>query len=64
MIKKYFLDQLDKSTAWIGFIGLIFLLIGWATGLFFLFIALIMLPEAHFSEKFKAWTKAIREFFK
>lgn len=62
--KKYLLDQLDKTTAWIGLIGLILLFVGWGSALFFLFVALIFLPETHFSEKFKQWTNLVKNFDK
>lgn len=59
-MREFFIKQLDKTTAWIGLIGLFFLLIGWSSGLFFLFIALILLPETSFSEKFRNWTGKIK----
>lgn len=59
-IKNYLLRQADKMTAWIGFIGICLQLLGLQSVMFFLFIALITLPETQFSDVFKAWTKKIR----
>ncbi|MEI7578596.1 MAG: hypothetical protein WCJ58_00995 [bacterium] len=60
-IIKFLIKQLDKTTALIGLIGLFFQLINWHSGLFFLFVALLFLPEASFSEKFKLWTDKIKK---
>ena len=57
----YLLNQADKLTAWIGIIGLVLLFLGLNSLLFALFIALIILPEAHFSDAFKGWTKKLRD---
>lgn len=63
-IKKYLLSQADKLTAWIGFIGLALLFVNWTSALFILFVALVVLPEAKFSDTFKEWTKKIKEIDK
>jgi hypothetical protein len=59
--KDYLLGQADKMTAWIGFIGLALFFTGFHSLLFFLFIGLIVLPEAQFSSVFKGWTKELRD---
>lgn len=59
-ITNYLLGQADKMTAWIGFIGLILLFSHFTSALLLLFIALIVLPEAQFSDLFKEWTKSLR----
>lgn len=61
-ITKYLLKQMDKTTAWIGLIGLCLLFLGLSSFLLILFIALIVLPEGQISNVFKGWTKEIREF--
>lgn len=59
-VKNYLLEQADKLTAWIGFVGMILLFLNLHSFLFLLFIALIALPEAHFSSVFKNWTSQLR----
>ncbi len=61
---NYCIAQLDKMTAWIGLIGIICLMLGMHTALAIIFVLLIVLPEAEFSELFKRWTKGIREIEK
>lgn len=56
-----FMGRADEMTTWVGAIGLFLQFIGWQSGLFFLFVALLVLPDARFSETFKEWTKKIRE---
>lgn len=60
-IKTYLLGQADKLTAWIGCIGLVLLFLGFTSILALLFVALVVLPEAHFSQVFKGWTTKLRE---
>ncbi|MBP3955371.1 hypothetical protein J8F10_08770 [Gemmata sp. G18] len=59
-VKNYLLGQADKLTAWIGCIGLVLLFLGFTSILALLFIALVVLPEAQFSQVFKAWTAKLR----
>lgn len=60
-IKNYLLAQADKTTAWIGAIGLVLALLGFTNLMVFLCLALIVLPEGQFSEAFKKWTQAIKD---
>ncbi len=65
-LKKYLLGRAESLTSWIGFIGFIleiFLHIGnVSTLMLVLFVLLIVLPEAKFSEIFQGWTKKIKDF--
>lgn len=61
MIKKYLLTQANKSTAWIGFLGLLFLILHLYSFLFLLFMMLIVFPESRFSDTFKDWTQKIKK---
>lgn len=60
-ILKYCINQLDKIQAWIGVIGIVLLLLGAHSILFFLFILLIVLPEQSLKEMFSKWTAGLRE---
>ncbi len=63
-IKKYLLSQLDKTTAWIGMIGLLLQALHMQSFLFILFIALIVMKQDSFSDIFKKWTGEIRDIAK
>lgn len=63
-ILNFIKKQLNKTTAWIGLVGIFFQLINLYSGLFFLFVALIFLPESSFSETFKKWSESINKHFK
>lgn len=52
---------MDSLTAWIGAIGIILALFRWETGLLILFVLLIFLPEAKFSEFFQKLSGEIKE---
>lgn len=60
-VKNYLLSQLDKTTAWIGVIGLTLQFLGLGSFLFLLFVFLVFLPESSFSNLFKKWTGEIRD---
>lgn len=59
-IKNYLISQLDKTTAWIGFIGLILMALHLYSFMFILFVAMIFLPETSFSSTFKKWAGEVR----
>lgn len=63
-VKDYLLGQADKMTAWIGFIGLVLLFLGFTSILALLFVALVVLPETQFSQVFKGWTQTLRDLDK
>lgn len=56
---KYIRAQANKTTAWIGAIGLVLLFFGLHGVLWGLALALIVLPEAQFTELFKKWAGKI-----
>lgn len=62
--KDYLLEQADKLTAWIGFIGIILQFFHLQSLMFFLFIALIVLPANNFSDFFASQTKKLRDLDK
>lgn len=55
------IKQLDKTTAWVGIIGLTLLILGLHSVLFFLFILLVVAPEASLKDMFMKWTASIKE---
>jgi hypothetical protein len=59
-VKAYLLGQVDKTTAWVGFIGLVLLFTGFYSILALLFAALVVLPEARFGGTFTAWMAKLR----
>lgn len=59
-IWSYILSQLDKTTAWVGLIGIVLYCIHLHTLLIALFVALIILPEGNFSAAFKKMTAGLR----
>ena len=60
-IKAYILGRLDNVTAWVGALGIIFQLLGLHTLLFGLFVLLIILPQANFTNFFGGAAKTIRD---
>lgn len=63
-IKNYIVSRLDQTTAWVGLIGLVLLMLGLHSFLFILFVLLVCLPESSFSDIFKKWTGDIRDIAK
>lgn len=57
----FILEQLNKTTAWVGIIGITLQLLGLQSVMFVLFILLIVLPESNFSSTFKEWTERLRK---
>jgi hypothetical protein len=62
--KNYLLGQADKTTAWIGVIGICLPLLGLQSVMFLLFIALIVLPQENFTDFFKKRTQQLRDLDK
>lgn len=60
----YLLQQANKTTAWIGFIGVFLTLLHLYSVLFFIFILLIVMPEANFSNTFREWAKDLQNINK
>lgn len=60
-MNEYLCEKMDSLTAWIGALGIILMLFRWETGLFLLFLLLIFLPQAKFSDMFKSIADKIRE---
>jgi len=60
-IKNYFLERLDSFAVWVGIICLLLWLLNLGSFLFIFFLALIFVPEGHFTEVFKKWTKELRD---
>ncbi len=60
----YLLEQLNKTTAWVGIIGIALQMLGMQSVMFVLFILLIVLPETSFSNTFKEWTQKLRDMDK
>lgn len=58
---KYLFGRLSNTTAWIGVIGLVLLLLGFHTALVVLFVLLFLLPEGNFTELFKGWTQSLQK---
>jgi len=61
---EFIKSKLDSPNAWIGAIGLILFFLGLHTFLFVLFILLIVLPEANFSDWFSKGAAKIRDLDK
>lgn len=58
---KYVIAILSKTTAWIGVIGILILLVGSQTALWFLFIISIVVPETILKDIFNSWNRGLRE---
>ena len=63
-MNEFLCKKMDSLTAWIGAIGIVLALIKWETGLFVLFILLILLPDAKFSQFFKKVSGKIKNEIK
>ena len=61
---NYLKAQMDKTTAWIGAIGLVLFFLGLHSLLFVLFILLIILPESNFSDWAKKGAQSVRDLDK
>jgi hypothetical protein len=60
----YLLDQMNKTTAWIGVIGILLQVFHLQSAMFVLFVLLIVLPETSFSSTFKEWAQKLRDLDK
>lgn len=58
---KYIIAVLSKTTAWIGVIGILIMLLGSQTALWFLFIISIVVPETILKDIFNSWNQGLRE---
>lgn len=58
---KYIIAILSKTTAWIGVIGILVMLLGSKTALWFLFIISIVVPETILKDIFSSWNQGLRE---
>lgn len=58
---KYVIAVLSKTTAWIGAIGILIMLTGSSTALWFLFIGAIVVPETILKDIFNSWNQGLKE---
>lgn len=58
---KFILSRLDNTTAWIGVIGLVLLILNFHGVLALLFIALFFVPEGNLSSILKRITDSLRK---
>lgn len=60
-VVNFILKRLDNTTAWIGLIGLLLLILNFHGVLAFLFTALFFVPEGNFSGIFKRMTDGLKK---
>lgn len=60
-VVNFILKRLDNTSAWIGVIGLILLVLNFHGLLAFLFIALFFVPEGNLSTVFKRVTDSLKK---